>query len=124
MTFPNDYPIGTEPRPSPGSTQDVVPAGERDQDAARSALTHALTAEPERPLTHDEQQAAEHDTPRGERVYAPASERVPVSAVPGHRDMVDHPDTGTPERQAAGWTEPSSTWSDDTGWAGYGAPDR
>jgi hypothetical protein len=41
------------------------------------------------------------ETTVGERVYAPASERVPKEPVPGHRDMVEHPDTDTPERQAA-----------------------
>jgi hypothetical protein len=38
----------------------------------------------------------------GERVYAPASERVPVAPVAGHRHLIDHPDTTTPERVAAG----------------------
>jgi hypothetical protein len=48
--------------------------------------------------------------PIAERVYAPASERVPVAAVPGHRDMVEHTDEHTPERVAAGLSsEPSFT---------------
>jgi len=34
-------------------------------------------------------------------VFAPASERVPKEPVPGHRAMIEHPDTSTPERQAA-----------------------
>src|SRR5919199_503615 len=79
---------------------DVVPRGERNQDELRSEIAHDVTSFPERPLTHDEQEAAEHDMPRGERVYAPASERVPKPPVPGHRDLVQHPDEATPERQA------------------------
>jgi hypothetical protein len=57
-----------------------------------------------------EREAAESDTPLPERVYAPASERVPKEPVPGHRDMVEHPDTDTPERQAAA-EDPSLTTS-------------
>jgi hypothetical protein len=38
----------------------------------------------------------------GQRVYAPASERVPVEPVPGHRDFVEHPDQNTPEREMVG----------------------
>jgi len=53
-----------------------------------------------RPLTSAEREAAERDHPLRERVYAPASERVPVEPVAGHRDMVEHTDTDTPERQA------------------------
>jgi hypothetical protein len=79
---------------------DVVPRGERDQDELRSEIAHDVTSLPARPLTHEEQEAAEHDVPRGERVYAPASERVPKPPVPGHRDLVEHPDQATLERQA------------------------
>jgi hypothetical protein len=82
------------------AVQDVVPRGERSQDELRSEITNEMTSAPARPLTHDEQEAAEHDTPRGERVYAPASERVPRAPVPGHRELIEHPDESTPERQA------------------------
>jgi hypothetical protein len=44
---------------------------------------------------------SESDTPDGDRVYAPASARVPVDPIPGHPELTDHPDTHTPERQAA-----------------------
>jgi hypothetical protein len=45
-----------------------------------------------------------------ERVYAPASERVPKAPVPGHRDFVERTDESTPERQAVGSpTEPTFT---------------
>jgi hypothetical protein len=80
--------------------QDVVPRGERNQDELRSEIADDVTSFPSRPLTHEEKEAAEHDVPRGERVYAPASERVPKAPVPGHRDLVAHPDEATPERQA------------------------
>lgn len=87
--------------PSP-SGQDVVPSAERGEDERRSAIDHDLTTLPSRPLTHDEQQAAEHDNPPAERVYAPASARVAKPPVPGHRDMIEHTDPSTPERRAAG----------------------
>jgi hypothetical protein len=93
-------PLGDTPvRDAP--VQDVVPRGERNQDELRSEITQEVTSFPSRPLTHEEKEAAEHDVPRGERVYAPASERVPKPPVPGHRELVEHPDEATPERQAA-----------------------
>jgi hypothetical protein len=88
--------------------QDVIPPHERNQDPERS--THDLVTEVSRPLTEDEHKAADRDAPAGERVYAPASERVPREPVPGHRDFVEHPDTHTPEREAEASqtvTEPS-----------------
>jgi hypothetical protein len=92
-------PLGDTPvREAP--VQDVVPRGERNQDELRSEIAQDVTSFPARPLTHEEKEAAEHDVPRGERVYAPASERVPKPPVPGHRDLVQHPDEATPERQA------------------------
>jgi hypothetical protein len=43
-----------------------------------------------------------------ERVYAPASERVPVAPMPADREVIRHPDPNTPERVAAGLgAEPS-----------------
>jgi hypothetical protein len=99
MTLPYNATEG-DATPSP-AVQDVVPRGERNQDELRSEIAHEMTSAPARPLTHDEQEAAEHDVPRGERVYAPASERVPKPPVPGHRDLVEHPDEATAERQAA-----------------------
>ncbi|HLZ25997.1 MAG TPA: hypothetical protein VKV73_01595 [Chloroflexota bacterium] len=43
------------------------------------------------------------DAAGGEAVYAPASERVPVDPVPGHREFTDRTDTQTAERQAASY---------------------
>jgi len=104
MTLPDpslDRPGGDEQ-----GVQDRLPPSERNQDQQRTEMTHGLLADGSRPLTAEEREAAEHDTPVGERVYAPASERVPVEPVPGHRDFVEHMDDSTPERQAAS-TDPS-----------------
>jgi hypothetical protein len=43
----------------------------------------------------------------GERVYAPASERVAKPPAPGHETLVKQVDETTPERRGA--TEPEST---------------
>lgn len=92
----------------PDNIQDRVPPTERGEDPAREAIGHSLVTDGSRALTADEQKAAEHDTPLAERVYAPASERVPREPMPGHRDMVEHADPNTPERHAAS-TEPTFT---------------
>jgi hypothetical protein len=91
------------PRTDPprGNTQDVIPASERSQDPVMTERMDELTAEGARPLTEEERKAADKEAPAGQTVYAPASERVPVNPVPGHRDFVEHPDTHTPEREAA-----------------------
>jgi len=92
------------------SQLDRLPPNERNQDIERTEITHGLEVEPSRPLTSDERHAAENDTPLRERVYAPASERVPKEPVAGHRDFVEHTDVSTPERQAvAEVEEPSFT---------------
>jgi hypothetical protein len=63
---------------------------------------HDLVSDSARPLTDEERKAADRDaSTAGERVYAPASERVPKT-VAGYRDVVENTDTATPERQAAG----------------------
>ncbi len=104
------------PRPDPpaGNTQDVIPANERNQDPATTEMLDELTTEGSRPLSDEERKAADRESPAGQTVYAPASERVPVDPKPGHRDFVEHPDTHTPEREAAsheatGSSEPSFT---------------
>jgi len=92
------------------SQRDRLPPNERNQDQERTEISHGLGLEPARPLTSDERHAAENDTPLAERVYAPASERVPKEPVAGHRTFVEHPDESTPERQAvAEAEEPSFT---------------
>lgn len=96
------------PRTTPGNTQDVVPPTERGQDPERNEEELAL--EGSRPLSDEERKAADRETPVGERVYAPASERVPRT-VPGYGDVVERTDTSTPERQATPTpgSEPSFT---------------
>src|SRR5918911_292551 len=98
MTLPDpslDHPFG------PGDQlQDRLPPTERDEDPQRAEFTRELTTGEARPLTADERHAAEYDQPRAERVYAPASERVPKEPVPGHRDFIEHTDPATPERQS------------------------
>jgi hypothetical protein len=49
-------------------------------------------------LTDKKRKVADAEAPIAEPVYAPASERVPVEPVPGHRDLTDQTDTHTPER--------------------------
>jgi hypothetical protein len=92
------------------SQRDRLPPNERGQDEERTEISRGLTMEQARPMTADERHAAENDTPLAERVYAPASERVPKEPVAGHRTFVEHPDDTTPERQAVAETvEPSFT---------------
>ena len=96
--------------PASGSEnkQDVIPPTERNQDPERTDITHGLATDTSRPLTDDERKAAEGGATVGERVYAPASERVPREPVPGHREVVEHLDTHTPERAAAQSSEEPS----------------
>jgi hypothetical protein len=95
--------------PSSESLRDIIPPTERNEDPARSEASNGLTLGGSRPLTEEERKAADRDPGVAERVYAPASERVAVDPLPGHRDFVSHPDTHTPEREAAGVTRPSET---------------
>jgi hypothetical protein len=77
-----------------------------EQDPQRT--TQELVSEGARPLTEDERKAADRDPGSVERVYAPALERVPKT-VEGHRDVIENPDTGTPERQAMGVDDTSAS---------------
>jgi hypothetical protein len=117
MTFPNSSPErpGAPPGFVPENHQDIIPTSERSQDSVQTETEHDLTLDSPRPLTEDERNAADRDVPVGERVYAPASKRVPKQPVAGHREVIEHPDTHTAEREAAsqtathGSTEPSFT---------------
>jgi hypothetical protein len=112
MTFPDrrlDGPI-EPPESRSENRQDVVPVSERSQDPQRS--THELVTETSRPLTDAERKAADRDSGIAERVYAPASERVPKT-VEGYRDVIEHPDNATPERQAIGQPSTSPTMTSD-----------
>ena len=80
MAFPDPRDPRTESHTE--NVQDVIPPTERNQDPEITQITHGLTAETTRPLTDEERKAADRDAPVGQRVYAPASERVPVNPVP------------------------------------------
>jgi hypothetical protein len=58
------------------------------EDAEREGVLHELVNEPARPLTREEREAAEHDPGRPERVYAPASARVPKKPAPGDDRLI------------------------------------
>jgi hypothetical protein len=115
MTAPN---VGPQGEKAPG----MLMPDARDQDVAREALEDELTTEPSRPLTAEERRAAEAARPAGERVYAPASERVPRAPALGHRDLAGQVDPTTPERRAApttwyGTSEADTGQEADTGFA-------
>src|SRR5687767_11617364 len=97
MSFPADRNLD-RPAGEEENVIDRLPPNARGQDEARTEATHHIDSS--RPLTSAEREAAERDHPLRERVYAPASERVPKEPVPGHRDMIEHTDPATPERQA------------------------
>jgi len=114
MSFPNATPerLIVPPGETHENRQDVIPPTERGEDPERNRMEHGLVGDASRPLTEEERKAADRDAPAGERVYAPASERVPKDPLPGHREMVEHADTHTPEREALPPTpteEPSFT---------------
>lgn len=113
MTFPErrlEWPLDP-PETRAENVQDVIPPTERNQDPAQTEMTHEMTTDGSRPLNEVERRGADQEIPVGERVYAPASERVPREPVAGHRDFVEHPDPSTPERQAVAGAadEPSFT---------------
>lgn len=66
-------------------TQERGVAGE---DSERENVVRDLVGEPARPLTDEEQEVAEHDPGRPERVYAPASARVPKEPAPGDDKII------------------------------------
>jgi hypothetical protein len=59
------------------------------EDPARADTVRELTHQPDRPLTDDEEDAAEHDPGRRERVHAPASARVPKEPAPGDDELIE-----------------------------------
>lgn len=107
MNTPHDPALKPTYAPDPlSATPDtrasgVVPPNERNVDPARAGTMDSLTAGPARPLGREEREAAAKATTPGERVYAPASERVPIPPAPGHEQMVSRIDTNTAERRAA-----------------------
>ncbi len=74
-------------RPTP--VEDTLSPAERGHDVAREAFVEGLAELPPRPLTRDEKEAARHDPGLRERVYAPASKRVPRRPAPGHAELIE-----------------------------------
>jgi hypothetical protein len=60
------------------------------EDEATENFMNDLADEPARPLTGEEREAAKADHGRPERVYAPASERVPKEPAPGDDRLIRH----------------------------------
>jgi hypothetical protein len=58
------------------------------EDVGREGLMNDLLSEPARGLTDEEEEAAERDPGRPERVYAPASARVPKEPAPGDDRLI------------------------------------
>ena len=58
------------------------------EDPGREELMNDLAGEPARPLSDEEEEAAERDPGRPERVYAPASARVPKEPAPGDDKLI------------------------------------
>jgi hypothetical protein len=69
--------------------EDVRSPSERGQDHAVEDYVDDLTGMPARPLTDDEEDAAEHDPGRPPRTYAPQSERTPKPPAPGDDRLID-----------------------------------
>ena len=89
-------------RPRDDRPPGIVPASERGQDPLREEIEHELGSGMVPPeLEHDHDHTVEDEIAKTQRVYAPPSERVPREPLPGHRDLVEHTDDATPERQSA-----------------------
>ncbi len=77
------------PGETPVTGDDVLARSERERDQVWSGEMDSLANMPSRPITDAEQDAAERDRPRLERVYAPASMRVPRAPAPGHERLIE-----------------------------------
>ena len=93
MAIPRDPYLQGGPLP-PETPRDpnagtVLDESERGKDEARGDYVDTLSQTPARPLTDDEEDAAEHDPGRPPRTYAPASERVPKPPAPGHERLIE-----------------------------------
>ncbi len=67
----------------------VLDERERGKDELRGESVDSLMATPARPLTDDEEDAAEHDQGRQSRTYAPASARVSKPPAPGDARLIE-----------------------------------
>jgi hypothetical protein len=90
--------------PAGGVPEGELAPTERAQDPAREEYVDELATTPSRPLTDEEEEAAERDPGRQERTYAPASERVPKPPTPDDAKLIEgtaepvHTDEGEPLR--------------------------
>ena len=111
MSFQDPSIGGPLPRPAP---REGLPAGERapterGQDPAREAVERGSSSLPSRPLTDEEREAAEQDSSRRPRAYAPHSERVPKPPTPGDAELVEHGLAGQMEEPHAIPAAPAAT---------------
>lgn len=93
MAIPRDPYLLQSPLPPPTprdpNADTVLDESERNKDDARGDAVDALTSGPARPLTDDEEEAAENDPGRQPRTYAPASARVPKPPAPGDERIIE-----------------------------------
>jgi hypothetical protein len=82
--------------------EDVRSPTERGQDQAVEDYVDDLARMPARPLTDDEEEAAEHDPGRPPRTYAPQSERTPKPPAPGDDRLIDADAEAAPSTAQAG----------------------
>jgi hypothetical protein len=78
----------------------VLDESERGKDEARGEYVDTLSHTPARPLTDDEEDAAEHDHARPARTYAPASARVPKDPLPGDEKLINAGENQAPSPDA------------------------
>lgn len=101
---PGPYPSIPREAPSVDRDRTTLAPNERGKDYGRGGYVDDLAAGGG---TYDSDAAEEdagHEEPEsGQRVFAPAWERVPKEPVPGHDEIVSHTDEDTPERRA--WHE-------------------
>ena len=93
MALPPDPNLQARPFP-PEAPRDpnagtVLDESERGKDEARGEYVDTLSSTPARPLTSDEEDAAEHDHGRPARTYAPASERVAKDPLTGDEKLIN-----------------------------------
>ena len=105
MSVPRDPYLQDGPLPPPApcdpNAGTVLDGRERGQDEARSDIVDELTHAPARPLTDEEEKAAEHDRGRPARTYAPASARVPKAPAPGDARLIEEGRERPPSTGAA-----------------------
>jgi hypothetical protein len=71
----------------------VLPPEERGEDELRESVEEGMSVGGSRPLTREEREAAKDDPGIAERVYAPASARVPKPPAPGDEKFIERDQT-------------------------------